>query len=47
LAEAVTELLADEPRREAQGAAARKLAQERYSWGDIARRLATIYEGLA
>src|SRR5213078_3636913 len=37
LAEAVTELLADEPRREAFGAAARKLARERYSWDDIAR----------
>ena len=47
LAEAVTELLADEPRREAFDAAARKLARERYSWDDIARRLAAVYEGLA
>jgi phosphatidylinositol alpha-mannosyltransferase len=47
LARAVTELLADEPRREAFGAAARRLAQERYSWNDIARRLAAVYEGLA
>jgi phosphatidyl-myo-inositol alpha-mannosyltransferase len=47
LADAVTELLADEPRREAFGAAARRLAQERYSWDEIARRLAAIYEGLA
>ena len=47
LAEAATELLADEPRREAFGAAARKLARERYSWDDIARRLAGVYEGLA
>jgi phosphatidylinositol alpha-mannosyltransferase len=47
LAEAVTGLLADEPRREAFGAAARKLARERYSWDDIARRLAAVYEGLA
>ena len=47
LARAVTELLADEPRREAFGAAARRLAQERYSWDDIARRLAAIYQGLA
>ena len=46
LAVAVTELLADEPRREQQGAAARKLAQERYSWDDIARRLAAVYQGL-
>jgi glycosyltransferase involved in cell wall biosynthesis len=47
LSEAVTELLADESRREKYGAAARKLAEERYSWDDIARRLATLYEGLA
>ncbi|HEY6835859.1 MAG TPA: glycosyltransferase family 4 protein [Gaiellaceae bacterium] len=47
LADAVTRLLADEPRREALGGAARTLAQERYSWDDIARRLAAIYEGLA
>jgi phosphatidylinositol alpha-mannosyltransferase len=47
LADAVTELLADEPRREASGAAARKLALERYSWDDIARRLAAVYERLA
>jgi phosphatidyl-myo-inositol alpha-mannosyltransferase len=47
LAEAVTSLLADERRREAFGAAGRTLAQERYSWDDIARRLAAIYEGLA
>src|SRR5918912_2218329 len=36
LADAVAELLADEPRRERLGAAARKLAQERYSWEDVA-----------
>ena len=47
LADAVTGLLADEPRREASGAAARKLAQERYSWDDIARQLAGVYERLA
>jgi len=46
LAEAVTSLLADEPRRERLGAAARKLAQERYAWDDIARRLSAIYERL-
>jgi phosphatidylinositol alpha-mannosyltransferase len=46
LAEAVTSLLADEPRRERMGAAARKLALERYAWDDIARRLAAIYERL-
>ena len=47
LAEAVTSLLADEPRRERLGAAARKLALERYAWDDIARRLAATYERLA
>ncbi len=44
LADAIVELLEDEPRRAALGAAARKLAQERYSWDDIARRLLQIYE---
>jgi phosphatidyl-myo-inositol alpha-mannosyltransferase len=47
LADSVAELLADEPRREGFGAAARRLAQERYSWDEIARRLAAIYVGLA
>jgi phosphatidylinositol alpha-mannosyltransferase len=47
LAGAVATLLADEPRRERLGAAARRLAQERYSWDDIARRLVAVYEGLA
>jgi phosphatidyl-myo-inositol alpha-mannosyltransferase len=46
LADAVAGLLGDEPRRERQGAAARRLAQERYSWDDIGRRLAGIYEEL-
>ena len=44
LADAVTALLADEPRRVAMGAAARALAIERYAWSDIARRLEGIYE---
>jgi phosphatidylinositol alpha-mannosyltransferase len=44
LAEAVSALLEDEPRREALGAAARQLAIDRYSWADIARRLVTIYD---
>jgi phosphatidylinositol alpha-mannosyltransferase len=44
LADAVADLLADEPRREAMGVAARALAIDRYSWGDIARRLEGIYE---
>jgi phosphatidylinositol alpha-mannosyltransferase len=46
LADALVALLEDEPRRQAFGAAARALAQERYSWNDIARRLAEIYERL-
>ncbi len=44
LAEAVTELVADEPRRERMGEVARELAIERYSWPRIARRLVGIYE---
>jgi phosphatidylinositol alpha-mannosyltransferase len=47
LANAVVALLEDEPGRRLLGDAARRLAQERYSWDDIARRLAAIYEGLA
>lgn len=43
LADAVESLLADERRRETMGAAARRLAQERYSWGAIARRLVDLY----
>ena len=44
LADAVVELLGDEPRRAAMGAAGRALAAERYSWTDIAARLEGIYE---
>src|SRR6188508_3044827 len=44
LADAVAELLEDEPRRIALGTAARQLAIEHYSWDDIARRLVGIYE---
>ena len=47
LAEAVEKLLADEPRREQLGRAARELAISKYSWDDIAGRLTEIYEGLA
>jgi phosphatidylinositol alpha-mannosyltransferase len=43
LAEAVVALLDDEPRRERLGAAARRVAEDRYSWDDIGRRLAAIY----
>jgi phosphatidylinositol alpha-mannosyltransferase len=46
LADAVVALLADEPRRQAMGAAARKVAEERYSWDEIGKRLAAIYEEL-
>jgi phosphatidylinositol alpha-mannosyltransferase len=44
LVEAVEALLADEPRRQAMGAAGRVLAQDRYSWDAIARRLVRTYE---
>jgi phosphatidylinositol alpha-mannosyltransferase len=43
LADAVESLLADEPRRREMGAAARRLAQERYAWSAIARRLVDVY----
>jgi phosphatidylinositol alpha-mannosyltransferase len=47
LADAVESLLADEGRRQAMGAEGRRLAQERYSWDAIARRLTEIYEAIA
>jgi glycosyltransferase involved in cell wall biosynthesis len=47
LAESVESLLADEPRRQAMGAAGRELAQSRYAWESIARRLLDIYEQAA
>jgi phosphatidylinositol alpha-mannosyltransferase len=43
LADAVEGLLADEPRRQELGAAARRVAQERYSWNAIAGRLVDLY----
>jgi phosphatidylinositol alpha-mannosyltransferase len=43
LADAVTALVADVPRRAALGEAARQLAVERYGWPRIARRLEEIY----
>jgi len=43
LVEAVCELVADEPRREAMGEAARMLAMERYAWPAIAARLEDVY----
>ncbi len=44
LADAVVELLEDEGRRSAMGAAARALAADRYAWSDVARRLEATYE---
>ena len=46
LAGALTALLEDEPRRRSLGQAARRIAEERYSWDGIAARLVEIYEGL-
>ncbi len=46
LVESVAALLADEARRQAMGAAGRALAQERYSWDAIGRRLVGIYDGV-
>ncbi len=43
LADAVDSLLADEARRQRMGAAARALAQERYAWSSVARRLVDVY----
>jgi phosphatidylinositol alpha-mannosyltransferase len=43
LADAVCDIVADEPARVAMGEAARALAIERYSWPMLARRLETIY----
>jgi phosphatidylinositol alpha-mannosyltransferase len=47
LTAAVAGLLEDEPRRAGLGEGARRLAIERYSWDDIARRLVEIYEQAA
>ena len=46
LESAVVDLLADEERRERLGRAARIVAEQRYSWDVIARRLLEIYERL-
>jgi phosphatidylinositol alpha-mannosyltransferase len=46
LVEAVASLLEDEPRREQLGAGGRRVAEERYSWDAIARRLVEIYEAV-
>jgi phosphatidyl-myo-inositol alpha-mannosyltransferase len=47
LADRLVGLLEDEPRRAALGEGARRVAIERYSWDDIARRLHEIYELVA
>ena len=47
LADALVELLGDEPRRARIGASGRRLAIERYSWDTIAARLEQIYEEVA
>jgi phosphatidyl-myo-inositol alpha-mannosyltransferase len=44
LAGALVELLGDEDRRCRLGSAARRLADERYSWDEVARRLVNVYE---
>jgi phosphatidylinositol alpha-mannosyltransferase len=44
LVEALVELLDDEDRRRRCGQAARRVAEERYSWDEIARRLLQVYE---
>jgi phosphatidylinositol alpha-mannosyltransferase len=47
LVNAVSDLLADEERRVRLGEGARRVALERYSWEDVARRLIDIYERVA
>jgi phosphatidyl-myo-inositol alpha-mannosyltransferase len=47
LVDSIASLLADEPRRQALGTEGRRLAEERYSWDSIGRRLVEIYEGVA
>jgi phosphatidylinositol alpha-mannosyltransferase len=44
LTEALVELLADEDRRCRLGLAARRVAEERYSWDEVGRRLVDVYE---
>lgn len=47
LADAVCDLVADEPRRQAMGEAGRAVAVERYAWPRIAERLERIYAQVA
>jgi phosphatidylinositol alpha-mannosyltransferase len=44
LTDAIVELLADEDRRCRLGLAARRIAEERYSWEEVGRRLLGVYE---
>jgi phosphatidylinositol alpha-mannosyltransferase len=44
LANGLVELLAEEERRRRFGESARRLAEERYSWDEVARRLLGVYE---
>jgi phosphatidyl-myo-inositol alpha-mannosyltransferase len=44
LANAVVDMLADEPLRESRGAAGRELVRQRYAWERIAAQLLEIYE---
>jgi phosphatidyl-myo-inositol alpha-mannosyltransferase len=44
LTDAIVELLADEHRRCRLGLAARRIAEERYSWEEVGRRLLGVYE---
>ena len=47
LTDAIAAVLDDEERRVAMGRAARTLAEERYSWSDVARRLEELYDRAA
>jgi phosphatidylinositol alpha-mannosyltransferase len=47
LVDAVEVMLADEEGRQALGRAARRVAVEKYSWDDVARRLVDVYERAA
>jgi len=46
LADAVVELLGDEPRRQRLGSRAREVAEDRYAWPRVAGRLEAIYRSL-
>jgi phosphatidyl-myo-inositol alpha-mannosyltransferase len=44
LTDALVDLLADEDRRCRLGLAARRIAEERYSWDEVGRRIVNVYE---